>query len=84
MAYVNQISRCIIVMNSMFLLVFVKKCIEGNVPQFLKDYFRFNREIVSRFTRQSNNLHLPTIRTEIAKRSFYYNGSKIFNLLNNK
>ena len=76
MAYVNQISRCIIVMNSMFLLVFVKKCIEGNVPQFLKDYFRFNREIVSRFTRQSNNLHLPAIRTEIAKRS------KIFNLLN--
>ena len=45
----------------------VKKCIEGNVPQFLKDYFRFNREIVPRFTRQSNNLHLPTIRTEIAK-----------------
>ena len=62
----------------MLLLVFVKKCIEGNVPQFLKDYFRFNGEIVSRFTRQSNNLHLPTIRTEVAKRS------KIFNLLNNK
>ena len=60
------------------------KCIEGNVPQLLKDYFRLNREIVPRFTRQSNNLHLPTIRTEIAKRSFYYNGSKIFNLLNNK
>ena len=62
----------------------VKKCIEGNVPQFLKDYFRFNREIVPRFTHQSNNLHLPTIRTEITKRSLYYNGSKIFNRLNNK
>ena len=54
------------------------------MPLFLKDYFRFNREIVPRFTRESNNLHLPTIRTEIAKRSFYYDGSKIFNLLNNK
>ena len=35
--------------------------------------------ISSRVTRQSNLLHLPRVRTEIAKRSFYYNGCKIYN-----
>ena len=28
---------------------------------------------------QSNLMHLPTIRTEAAKRSFYYHGSMVFN-----
>ena len=46
----------------------------------LKDYFTFNNVI--RTTRQSDMLHLPRVRTETAKRSFYCNGCKIFNRLN--
>ena len=30
-------------------------------------------------TRQSNQLHLPKVRTEVAKKSFYYNGCIVFN-----
>ena len=30
-------------------------------------------------TRQSNNLHLPRVRTEQAKKSFYYNGCVVYN-----
>ena len=34
----------------------------------------FNNQIHSRATRQKNKLHPPAIRTEAAKRSFYYHG----------
>ena len=51
-------------------------------PQFFKNYFAFNTDIVPRSTRQSFLLHLPRVRTETAKRSFYYNGCIVFNRLN--
>ena len=57
----------------------VKKCINGKMSQYFINYFTFNRDIVNRTTRQSNLLHLPRVRTEIAKHSFYYNGYKICN-----
>ena len=47
-------------------------------PQFFNDYFIYNKEIISRITRQSNLLHLPKVRTEAAKRSFFYNGCAVF------
>jgi hypothetical protein len=59
----------------------VHKCIAGKSPQFLNNYFTFNRDIVSRMTRQSNKLHLPKVRTECAKNSFYYYGCKVYNRL---
>lgn len=59
----------------------VSKCISGNCPQFFRNYFNFNKNISQRATRQSDHLHLPRVRTEIAKRSFYYNGSIIYNKL---
>ena len=62
-------------------LKLVKKCVKGIVPQFLCDYFSFNRHLTVRTTRQSNLLHLPRVRTEMAKKSFYYNGAKVFNRL---
>lgn len=34
-------------------LKLVMKCINGNVPQFLIDSFKFNRDVVIRITRQS-------------------------------
>ncbi len=57
----------------------VKKSLSGQCPQFLRNYFTFNRDGVRRVTRQSTLLHLPKVRTETAKRSFYYNGCIIYN-----
>jgi len=54
----------------------VKKCINSNCPQFFKGYFQFNNR---RVTRQNKFLYLPKIRTDIAKKSFYYNGCIIYN-----
>ena len=59
----------------------MKKCINANCPSYFKDYFHFNREVVPRITRQSGQIHFPKVRTEFAKRSFYYNGCAIFNKL---
>ena len=56
-----------------------KKCLVGCCPNFLRNYFMLNREVVSRMTRQSNMLHTPKVRKEIAKRSFFYNGCIIYN-----
>ena len=54
------------------------KCLKGSSPVFFKDYFKVFRTIHS--TRGSgNNLLLPKVRTEMARKSFYFNGSKLFN-----
>ena len=55
----------------------VKKSLRGQCPH----YFILNKDVVRRVTRQSNLLHLPKVRTETAKRSFYYNGCIVFNKL---
>lgn len=60
----------------------VNKCIAGKYPSFLKHYFTMNKDIVSRTTKQSNHIRgLHKVRTEIAKRSFCYNGSVIYKKL---
>ena len=56
----------------------VKKSLRGQCPQFLRSYFTLKKDVVRRVTRQSNLLHLPKVRTETAKRSFYYNGCIVF------
>ena len=57
----------------------VKKCLNKRCPQFLMDYFYFNRDIVQRITRQSNHLRLPSIKLECTKKAFYYHGCELFN-----
>ena len=43
------------------------------------NYFKLNKEVISRETRRSNFIYLPAVRTETAKKSFYYNGSVVYN-----
>ena len=61
------------------ILKLVRKCIHCRCPQYFKNYFVFNKDICARSTRQSNLLHLPARRTEVAERSFYYHGIMVFN-----
>ena len=56
------------------------KCLKGSPPIFFKDYFKVFRTIHN--TRGSgHNLLLPKVRTETARKSFYFNGSKLLNNL---
>ena len=57
----------------------VKKSLNGQCPQYFINYFSFNKDVILRTTRQSNLLHLPSVRTETAKRAFYYHGCTVFN-----
>jgi hypothetical protein len=65
--------------DDMHVYKLVNKCLKGNVPQILMDYFKFNRDRVSRSTRQNNQLHVPRVKLEAGKKSFYYNGCVVFN-----
>ena len=59
------------------------KCLKGSPSMFFKDYFRVFRTIHN--TRGSRkNLMLPKVRIETAWRSFYFNGSKLFNDIPNE
>ena len=56
------------------------KCLKGSPPMFFKDYFKVFRTIHN--TRGSgHNLLLPKVRTEMARKSFYFNGSKLLIIL---
>ena len=49
----------------------VHKCLVKKTSPFLHNYFIYNREINAMFTRQSDLLHFPNVRTETAKNSFF-------------
>ena len=59
----------------------VKKCLQGQCPQYFKEYFKRNNTIYARTTSWSNLLHPPAVKTEVAKRSFCYYGCTLFNEL---
>ena len=49
----------------------VNLCLEKKTPQFLHNCFSYNRDVITRSTRQNNFLYLPMVRTEAAKKSFF-------------
>lgn len=60
-------------------LKLVKKSLRNHCPMYFRDYFTFNHRIMTRTTRQSNLLHLPRVKLECTKRSFFYNGCVVYN-----
>ena len=68
-----MLKLCLFKHKKKYVLKLVQKCLKKQVPQFFMNHL--NRDIVGRTTRQSNLLHLPKVRTESAKKSFYYNGA---------
>lgn len=55
----------------------------GNMPNYLNDRMRYNREIHRYETRNMNSYHLPIVRTESDKRNIFYEGIKEYNELPN-
>ena len=53
------------------------KCLRGSPPVFFKDYFKVFRTIHNT-KGGGQNLLLPKVRTETARKSFHFNGSKRF------
>ena len=63
-------------------LSLVKKCFSKKCPHFLMDYFKFNRDVLSRITRQSDNLRLPFVKLESKKKAFFCHSCRVFNTCN--
>ena len=61
--------------------VLVYKCLNNLVPQYLSDYFTRNYNLHSYNTHRKTDLHLPKVKLSLAKRTFRYSGSALFNLL---
>lgn len=61
--------------------VLVYKCLNYLVPQYLSDFFTRNYNVHSYNTRRRTNLHLPKAKLSLAKKTFRYSGSALFNLL---
>ena len=61
--------------------VLVYKCLNNLVPQYLSDYFTRNYNVHSYNTHRKTDLHLPKVKLSLAKRTFRYLGSALFNLL---
>ena len=58
----------------------VKRCFDGKLCEQFKNYFEINEH--RRNTRNSNKfLKLPKIKLEFGRRSFRFQGAKIFNNL---
>ena len=51
------------------------------VPQYLSDYFTRNYNVHSYNTHRETDLHLPKVKLSLAKRTFRYLGSALFDVL---
>ena len=57
----------------------VKKCLNGDFPFFMEYFEYVSHEY---YTRNNNKLlRLPKIKLESSKKSFFYNGAKVYNSL---
>ncbi len=57
------------------------RCIYGNAPNYLKDLLMQVSHVQQRFTRASNDFHVPRANIELYKESFLYNGPRLWNTL---
>ena len=64
------------------ILKLVNKCLRGCTPQHFKQYFTYNRDTMTRTTRQSNLLHLPRVRHETTKNRSFIMGVLFLIVLN--
>ena len=75
-----QISNNSVIRNLTYdVILSAGKEVHRSCPQYFDGYFTFNSKIHSRATRRRDLLHLPAVKTEVAKRSFYYYGCVVFN-----
>ena len=50
--------------------ILAKKCLLGFVPNYF-NYFKLNDSVHNHSTKTAKDIHMPKVKLEIAKRSFY-------------
>jgi len=49
----------------------VKNCLSNRCPAFFMHYFNYNRDILPRKTRSSDELRLSSVKLECTKKAFF-------------
>ena len=62
----------------LYTLKFVYKQRNGTAPEVFDEYFKVNREVRARSTRQNDNLHIPKATT-LGRKSIKYRGATLWN-----
>ena len=65
--------------RKLHIVLLARKCLDGSVPPYLNHYFNLNTSIHTFATRRCNDIHLPKVNLEVAKKSFYFTGAMEFN-----
>lgn len=68
--------------NSLQIAMFMFRYHHKLLPALFNDYFLFNADVHSHYTRASDALHLPAVRTNLRKKSIVYIGPHIWNQIN--
>ena len=62
-------------------LKFISKLRLGQLPSYLYERIQYNFEIHDYNTRNRNNMRLPRMKTDLQKKSVFFEGLKLFNEL---
>jgi len=68
--------------NNFQIAIFMYKYYHNFLPLLFDGFFCLNANIHSYYTRRSNALHLPALRTILRKRSIIFTGPRMWNQLN--
>lgn len=64
----------------LYIVSLTRKCLDGLLPPYLNNYFNLNTSVHPVATRRCNDIEIPKVNLEVAKRSFYFTGAMEFNI----
>lgn len=65
--------------RKLHIVFLARKYLDGSVLPYLNHYFNLNTSIHTFATRRCNDIHLPKVNLQFAKKSFYFTGAREFN-----
>ena len=65
--------------QKLHIVLLTRKCLDGSVPPYLINYFTLNASVYTVTIKCIDDIHIPKVNLEVAKRSFYFTGTMEFN-----
>ena len=64
--------------RKLHILFLGRKCLDGSASPYLNDCFNLNTTVHTFTTRRFNDIHLPKVNLQVAKRFFYFTSAMEF------
>lgn len=65
--------------RKLHIVLLARKCLDCSVPPYLNNYLNLNTSVHTFATRRCNDIHLPKVNLEVAKKSLYFTAAMEFN-----